>query len=313
MPFPAWRVLAVTVGLVLPAATGLAQTKATVLKTESILELDFGPDKTGEPYGVREIKSVERRLLVIPGAKVADTVGARQAVMVLEAEIRREEELDAKGIDGTVTITAWQYGPEPARKKLYTIGIPGMGMHVDWPFVVTEEFSDNGGGPWRHFFYLHDGSPAFEGYRAAPRAIFAGIGGKPDERIFRIAGFTPWHDEMPRRDDISGGIIGLLTYMDHSHVLARALLVHQDREAGRMLASMPEENHKLDFVDLGRRTDPDGERMQTPIWGQTLRLRFRSSNFDLFIPVKENDFLIDDPSQGLPPGFKLIPYALAKP
>lgn len=300
---------AVAACLILPAAA-LAQAGKQVLKSESTLELDFGKDDKSGQFGVSAVRAVERRLLSFKYMSVGD-YDARHTFIVLEAEIRREEELGAKGIDGTVKIAAWQYGPQAQRKKIYTIETPGSEMHVDDLFVVTEEYSDNGSGDWRRNFFKYTGEFAYEGYGRTPQAYFT-TKESPDKRIFRSAGFTPWTDDMPKVAGIDGGIIGLLTYMDYNSVLSRMLLVHKDREGARLLASMPDESHRFAFVDLDRRADPDGSPMTTPFWGQKLRLRFRSSNLDLYFPVKEDDFDVDNSLQGLPPGFSLVPYTPAK-
>ena len=301
--------LAVAACLVLPAATALAQTGKQVLKSESTLELDFGQDGKSGPFGVSAVRAVERRLLSFPYMSITYD---RHTFVVLEVEIRREQELGAKGIDGTVKVTAWQYGPEARRKKIYAIETPGMDMHVDDLFVVTEEYSDSGGGDWRRNFFKDTGELAFEGYGKAPQAYFT-TKEKPDDRIFRSAGFTPWTDDMPKVAGIDGGIIGLLTYMDYQQVLSRMLLVHKDPAAARSLAHIVDESHQFAFVDQDRRTDPRGDPMTTPFYGQKLRLRFRSSNLDLYFPLKEDDFDADNPLQTLPPGFSLIPYTPSKP
>ena len=296
----------VAVGLALGAKAGLAQSNSTArLSVESTLEFDFAQDDKDGPFGVHAVTEVERRLLAVPWRSLT-RVSWRMQYLVLEVEIRRREEIGSVGVEGTVKATAWQYGPEAERKKLYTIETPGRNLYVDPPFVVTEEFTGYGSTDWRRFFFLHDGAAAFEGYGAPPRAVFTGTNEAPDGRSHRIAGFTQWDDKPVK--GVDGGVVGLLTYMDSERVLARALLVYQDRKTAFGLTYVADERHSLDFVDLRDHVASPDLPLETPVWGQKLRLRFEGSNFDLYIPVKENGFAIDEPLQGLPPGFRLVPY-----
>lgn len=293
---------------ILGAGACLAQSGRPLhLSVESTLDLDFGQDDKDGPFGVHEVVEVERRLLALPGRPLTP-ITWRMDYLVLEVEIRRQEEIGSKGVIGTVKATAWRYGPAAERKKLYTVETPGRNLYVKDNFLVTEDFSDAGPTDWRRFFFLWSGAPAFEGFGNPPEALFTGSRAEPDHISHRFAGFTPWTDDMPPVEGIDGGIVGLLTYMDSSRVLARALLVLQDRAVGNGLAYMTDEHHELDFVSQYKRMAAAGDPMETPAWKQMLRLRFKGSNFDLYIPVKEDGFVIDEPLQGLPPGFRLIPY-----
>jgi hypothetical protein len=315
MPSAASRVVArfiIATCLILPATAVVAQTGGTTtLTVESTLELNFGQDKEGGPYGVHGMKSVERRLLVIPGAKVVNADGARQAVMVLEAEIRREEELDAKGVDGTVKVTAWQYGPEATRKKLYSFEAPGMDLVIHDSFIITEDFADVDAGSWLRYFFANSGEFAFQTFGRAPQAQFIGTSERPTGKVVRYASFDPGMSGQ-KWPDVDGGVVGLLTYADGKRVLARSLLVHQDRDVARILSNIADESHRLDFVDHNRRVSSDGRPMETMVSDQKLRLRFRGSNIDIYIPLKEDGFDSEAPLQSLPPGFRLVPYMPAK-
>ncbi|WP_300295502.1 hypothetical protein [Ferrovibrio sp.] len=291
------------------AIAALAQANKQTFKVESTLELDFGKDDESGQFGVSGVRAVERRLLSFPYMHVTYD---RDAFIVLEVEIRREEKRGDKGVEGTVRVVAWQYGPEAQRRKIYTIEKPGMDMYVDDLFVVTESYSDSGSSNWRRNFFKYTGGFAYEGYGQTPQAYFT-TEENPDKKIFRSAGFTPWTYDMPKVAGIDGGIIGLLTYMDDRQVFSRMLLVHKDPKAAWLLSHITDEKHQFAFVDRYRRAEPQGDPMTTPFWGQKLRLRFHSSNLDLYFPVKEDGFDTEDTLQSLPPGFSLVPYVPAKP